>query len=60
MRTEGVTLADIRRPETRVPTVVTDINDSQCVAEPGGQDWAFLLVTLVLLGYGCYLAWDAR
>jgi hypothetical protein len=59
MRVEGATLTEIRRPEARVAAAVTDIGDSERVAEPGWQDWVFPLVALALLGYGCYLAWGA-
>jgi hypothetical protein len=59
MRAQEGTLTEIRRAETRVPALETDISGSEGVAEPGWEDFLFLLATLALLGYGCYLAWDA-
>jgi len=56
MKNEGVMLAEFNRCET----MATDASgDSQAVAESGWREWAFLVVTVGLLGYGSYLAWNA-
>ena len=60
MAAEGVTLTEVSPREMPVLNVASDtsgVTYPRPVAEPGWQDWAFLLVTLVLVGYGCYLAW---
>jgi hypothetical protein len=49
MAAEGVALTEVSQREMPVLKV----------AETDGQDWAFLLVTLALVGYGCYVARDA-
>lgn len=56
MKNEGVMLAEF----TRCETMATDASgDSQAVAESGWREWAFLFVTVGLLGYGACLACDA-
>ncbi len=56
MKNEGVMLAEFNRRET----MATDASGGrQAVAESGWREWAFLVVTVGLLGYGSYLAWVA-
>ena len=60
MAAVGVVLTEVSQRETPVLKVASDTSVyPRPTAELGWQDWALLLVTLVLVGYGCYLAWDA-
>lgn len=59
MAAEGVSLTEVSQREMPVLKVASDTSGviyPRPTAEPGWQDWALLLVTLVLVGYGCYLA----
>jgi hypothetical protein len=62
MAAEGVALTEVSEREMPVLKVASDTSGvlyQRPTAEPDRQDWAFLLVTLALVGYGCYLARDA-
>ena len=62
MAAVGVVLTEVSQREMPVLKVASDTSGviyPRQTAEPGWQDWALLLVTLVLVGYGSYLAWDA-
>ena len=59
MAAEGFALTEVSRREMTVLKVASNVIQPQPAADPAWQDCAFLLVTLALAGYGCYLAWDA-
>ena len=62
MAAVGVALTEVSQREMPVLKVASDTSGviyPLFAAEPGWQDWALLLVTLTLVGYSCYLAWDA-
>jgi hypothetical protein len=62
MAAEGVALTEVSQREMPLLKVASDTSAvmyPRPTAEPDRQDWAFLLATLALVGYGCYLARDA-
>ena len=62
MAGEGVALTEVSQREMPVLKIASDTSRvmyQRPTAEPDRQDWAFPLVTLALIGYGCYLARDA-
>lgn len=60
MRNQGVTIAEFRRSHNPARSTATDVaGAAQAVAGTGRGEWALLLVTVGLLGYGAYLACDA-
>jgi hypothetical protein len=60
MRNEGIKTAEFHwRHKLILPTAREVAGASQAVVGSGPWEWAFLVVTVNLLGYGVYLAWDA-
>lgn len=60
MRNEGIKTAEFHwRHKLILPTARAVAGASQAAVGSGPWEWAFLVVTVGLLGYGVYLAWDA-
>lgn len=59
MAAEEFALTEVSQREMPVLKVASNVIQPQPAADFGQQDCAFLLVTLALAGYGCYLARDA-
>lgn len=60
MRNEGIKTAEFHwRHKLILPTAGEVTGASQAAVGSGPWEWAFLVLTVGLLGYGVYLAWDA-
>jgi len=60
MRNEGIKTAEFHwRHKLILPTAREVAGASQAAVGSGPSEWAFLVVTVGLLGYGVYLARDA-
>ena len=60
MRNEGIKTAELHwRHKLILPAAREVAGASQAAVGFGPWEWAFLVVTVGLLGYGVHLAWDA-
>ncbi|HEV3275584.1 MAG TPA: hypothetical protein VG860_02105 [Terriglobia bacterium] len=60
MRNEGIKTAEFHwRHKLILPTAREVAGASRAAVGSSPWEWAFLVVTVGLLGYGVYLAWDA-